>query len=189
MSFPDDALTDEEDVRGHLHPHWHTLLLPGIWAVASVALMITCLIVLPDALWAWILFLLVVALGLFSLFRYAIWPFVLWRTTHFVFTTDRILLRGGVFNRKQRDVPLARLNDVAVHQSFFDQLFGCGALVVGSTGDHGASRLEHIPNVMKVQVLINKLIRESGHRRGADVPHLEKRLMDGAAPRPEPEPT
>ena len=49
----------------------------------------------------------------------AVKPWIEWRTTHYVFTTHRVLIRRGVLRRTGRDISLQRISDVAFSQSLF----------------------------------------------------------------------
>jgi uncharacterized membrane protein YdbT with pleckstrin-like domain len=165
--------------------------MPAIWTAAVVVALVVGWILLPGGLPGKVLHATLAAVLLLVFLRFAAWRLVVWRTTHVVFTTERILLRDGVFKRTQRDIPFGRMNEVRIEQTLFDQMLRCGALVVGPPGEHGQARLENIPDVLKAQVLINELIHGAGHQRGADVPDLEKtvgRLMSGNSEKPEHQP-
>jgi uncharacterized membrane protein YdbT with pleckstrin-like domain len=119
-----------------------------------------------------------VALALFLWL--AFWPFVVWRSTHFVFTNERVLLREGVFNRQQRDIPLTRVNDVSSSQTLLDRLLGCGRLTVESAGERGQSVLKEIPRVVQVQKVVYELVEADHDRRTVDDRDLRAALRDAA---------
>ena len=173
MGFPDDSLTSDEHVVLHLHPHWAAMIarspasgpedLPG--ARSSIprnprfhrpALPVALLLFL------WLAF----------------WPFVVWRSTHYVFTDERVLLREGVFNRQQRDIPLTRVNDVSSSQNLIDRLLGCGKLTVESAGERGQSVLNNIPKVVAVQKVVYELVEADHERRTVDDQDLRTALRD-----------
>jgi uncharacterized membrane protein YdbT with pleckstrin-like domain len=108
----------------------------------------------------------------------AFWPFVVWRSTHFVFTNERVLLREGVFNRQQRDIPLTRVNDVSSSQSLLDRLLGCGKLTVESAGERGQSVLTNIPKVVQVQKVVYELVEADHERRTVDDHDLRAALRE-----------
>ncbi len=86
-------------------------------------------------------------------------PVLVWRTTHYVFTDQRILLQVGVFNRDRHDIPLSRVNDHSMNQHFVERLLGSGTLVIESAGERGQQVLRDIPQVEKVQTLLYELVR------------------------------
>jgi uncharacterized membrane protein YdbT with pleckstrin-like domain len=96
------------------------------------------------------------ALGLFVV------PLLKWRTTHFVVTSERVVMRSGVLGREGRDIPLTRINDVSFHHTFFERLLGCGTLVVESAGERGQVTLTEIPRVEKVQRTVYDLVDQQG---------------------------
>ena len=71
-----------------------------------------------------VLLLVLAAIGLVLVVWLTLWPYMKWRTTHYVFTNERVIMREGVFSRDGRDIPLDRVNDVSFHQSFFERLLG-----------------------------------------------------------------
>ena len=92
----------------------------------------------------------------------AVWPFLVWRTTHYVFTNERVIMRHGVFSREGRDIPLNRVNDVSFQHSFFERMLGTGTLTIESAGERGQVVLTEIPRVEKVQSELYELV-EADH--------------------------
>ncbi|MDT5028964.1 MAG: hypothetical protein QOE61_5390 [Micromonosporaceae bacterium] len=175
MGFPDDSLTSDEHVVLHLHPHWAAMIAPVFWTVVGAAAVIAGTIFLPSLVWA------PVAIGAVALVLFlwlALWPFVVWRSTHFVFTNERVLLREGVFNRQQRDIPLTRVNDVSSSQSLIDRLLGCGKLTVESAGERGQSVLTNIPKVVAVQKVVYELVEADHERRTVDDQDIRAALRE-----------
>src|SRR5829696_10412416 len=129
------------------------MVFPTFWAVVAGAGVVTA-----AALgWSNIGILAVGAVALALFLWLAFWPFVIWRSTHFVFTNERVMLREGVINRLQRDIPLTRVNDVSSSQNLLDRLLGCGKLTVESAGERGQSVLANIPKVVRVQKVVYEL--------------------------------
>lgn len=161
MGFPENVLISDERVVMHLHPHWKAMVRP-------VAILIVILAAI-GATWIWvdntIVLLIVAALGVVAFVMFCLWPFMKWRTTHYVFTTERIIMREGVFSRDGRDIPLDRVNDVSFHHSFFERLLGTGVLVIESAGEHGQVTLNEIPHVEKVQSQLYALVDDDSENR------------------------
>src|SRR3712207_8499637 len=49
--------------------------------------------------------------------RFTVFPVLRWRTTHFVVTDRRVLVREGVLTRQGMDIPLRRISSVQIRQS------------------------------------------------------------------------
>lgn len=161
MGFPENVLIDGERVVMHLHPHWKAMVRPVAILIVILAAIISTWIFLDSN----ILLLVVAALGLIAFIVFCLWPFVKWRTTHYVFTTERIIMREGVFSRDGRDIPLDRVNDVSFHHSFFERLLGTGVLVIESAGEHGQVALKEIPHVERVQSQLYQLVDDDTENR------------------------
>lgn len=173
MGFPEGSLTKDEVVLSHLRPHWRILILPATYLVVIAFATLFVWIAWADGFWGHKLLVVLLVAGSIFLARFSVWPVLDWQSRHFVFTNERLLLREGVLKRELRDIPLTKINDVAAKQSIIDLPFGSGALVLGAGV---VWRLEHIPNVIKTQVLVNELIQDKGHKRGIDAQGLEQQL-------------
>ena len=88
-------------------------------------------------------------------------PFLRWRTTLFVITTRRVVVRTGVLSRQGRDVPLSRINDVTFSHDLVERLLGCGTLVVESAGERGQVTLTEVPRVETVQRTLYDLVERA----------------------------
>lgn len=176
MAFPDDSLTDDETVILHLHPHWVKMIFPVFWTVVAGGVVLAAVVLS----WGNFAVLAIGAVALVLFLWLAFWPFVVWRSTHFVFTNERVLLREGVLNRQQRDIPLTRVNDVSSSQNLFDRLLGCGKLVVESAGERGQSTLANIPKVVRVQKVVYELVEADHERRTLDDHDLRAALKEAA---------
>src|SRR3954451_1837891 len=114
MGYPRKLLGEDESVVLDLHPHWKVLFLPFVELLAVLALVgflvaqgyespANEIILAVGALLALVLFVV---------------PLLKWRTTHFVVTSERVVMRSGVLGRQGRDIPLTRINDVSFHHTF-----------------------------------------------------------------------
>jgi uncharacterized membrane protein YdbT with pleckstrin-like domain len=157
VAFPDDVLTAEEDLVFHLRPHWKAAVLPSLVLVFFLAATLVAWVMLPTTMGGRIGVWLVVAISVVFGVRRGLWPLLVWRCTHYVFTDERILLQDGVLSRDRRDLPLARVNDHLMSQSLLGRLLGYGTLTVDSIGDQVAL-LEAVPHVQYVQTTLYELI-------------------------------
>ena len=161
MPYPDRLLAHDEQTVLRLHPHWKVLVVPILVFLVAVG---------AGAFGAaqtdsWILRYVIIGAVTLIVVIFTVIPFLRWRTTHFVITTHRVLIRRGILSRSGRDVPLSRVNDVSFEHSFFERLLGCGTLLVESAGERGQVVLDDVPRVEKVQGQIYQLIEEDSERR------------------------
>ncbi|BCJ66398.1 PH domain-containing protein [Polymorphospora rubra] len=162
MAFPDDVLTEEEHVVLHLHPHWKALIRPVVVVLLAVAAVVASIVLLPAGTAGTIGMWVVIAVAVVAVVPFAVWPWLVRRTTHYVLTNERVLLQHGVLSRDRRDIPLNRVNDHSMSQRFVERLLGCGTLTIESAGERGQSVLVDIPHVERVQTTLYELI-EANH--------------------------
>ena len=165
MAFPDDVLTEEEEVVLHLRPHWRAAVRPVAVLAVTLAAVLTAWIMLPPGDGGRIGVAVVGAIALFLGVTQGVWPLVVWRCTHYVVTDERILLQDGVLARERRDLPLARVNDHVMSQSLLDRVLGSGTLTVDSIGDQAAV-LASVPHAQQVQTTLYELIEADRDRHG-----------------------
>jgi uncharacterized membrane protein YdbT with pleckstrin-like domain len=161
VGFPESVLTKDEHVEIHLHPHWKALFWPAVAGIVLIAAVVAAAVFTPSS-WSPIVLLAIAAVALVLIVWLSVWPWLKWRTTHYVFTNERIITRHGVFAREGRDIPLNRVNDVSFQHTFFERLLGCGTLIIESAGERGQVVLGSIPRVEKIQSQLYELV-EADH--------------------------
>lgn len=166
MAYPTKLLGDGEEVVLDLHPHWKRLVVPVLVLLVVAAGYGFLLAQVADGTIR--LVVAVVAL-LLLLWRVGV-PLLRWRSTLFVITTRRVVLREGVLRRSGRDVPMSRVNDVTFSHTLLERLLGCGTLVVESAGERGQVVLTEVPRVEQVQRTIYELCDRPFDARGASSP-------------------
>ena len=107
----------------------------------------------------------IVAVAVLLLLWLSVTPWISWRTTHYVITTHRVLIRRGVLRHTGRDIALQRISDVGFSQSLLDRMVGAGTLTIESASEHGQEILTNVPNSDQQQQLLNRLIEQDGERR------------------------
>ncbi|WP_345628868.1 PH domain-containing protein [Rugosimonospora acidiphila] len=162
MGFPESVLTKDEHVEIHLHPHWKAMVRPVLVLVVVIIGIGAAWFYLPDESWSSVALVVLGVVGLILVLWLTVWPWMKWRTTHYVFTNERVIMREGVFSRNGRDIPLGRVNDVSFHHTFFERMLGCGTLVIESAGERGQVVLKEIPHVEPVQSRLYELV-EADH--------------------------
>ncbi|MEU4569707.1 PH domain-containing protein [Micromonospora sp. NPDC023956] len=189
MAFPDDVLTEDEEVVLHLHPHAKALVRPVLVLVLGVAAVLAAWILLPDGQAGRTGLYLVVGLAVVLALVFALVPYLTWRSTHYLFTTERVLLQQGILSRDRRDIPLGRINDHSMNQRFVERLFGCGTLTIESAGERGQSVLVDVPRVEQVQTRLYELAEAHHDRHSLGDGEMRDILADMRDDRPLRDPT
>jgi uncharacterized membrane protein YdbT with pleckstrin-like domain len=153
VAYPDDLLVDGEQVVMHKHPHWKMLVVPVLVLLVVVGLgsFLAALVSAQSwAPWAW---LALAVVGVVLVFWLTVVPVVRWRTTHFVVTTRRVLVREGVLSRQGIDIPMSRINSVQFRHTVLERLLGCGTLIIESASDEPLE-FDDVPGVERVHALL-----------------------------------
>lgn len=160
MPFPRKLLNEGEDVVLDLHPHWWHFVKPTVLLIAAVVAAIALWNV-NDALR-----ILLVAVALGALLWVGV-QYAKWATTNFVVTTDRLIYREGVLGKRGKEIPLERLNDIAVNQTLFERMIGAGDVTIESAGERGQQVFSDIGKPFLVQNLIYSEIERAQARDAA----------------------
>jgi membrane protein YdbS with pleckstrin-like domain len=167
VGFPENVLAKGEKVERDLHPHWLTVVVPTIFGLLLAAACIFIVIQTPDDETGnriqWIAVAVLVLVAVPAVFV----PYLRWRTTHYVITTHRVMVRRGILTKQGKDITLSKITDVSFQQTVLDRLIRAGSLHIESAGDSPDENLTNIPNSNVVQQLINRLIDEDDLRRRA----------------------
>ena len=160
MPFPRRLLGEGEEVVLDLHPHWKRLAVPAALVPITAGVATYVVFVLPSGSFQTAGRLAIIAVALAVLLRFSVWPWLRWLTTRYVLTTDRVVIRQGVFGRSGRDIPLTRVNDVSFRHSLLERMLGCGTLTIESAGEHGQVVLPEVPRVEQVQREVYRCVEE-----------------------------
>jgi membrane protein YdbS with pleckstrin-like domain len=106
---------------------------------------------------------LVVGLGLVGWFSVA--PVLRWRSTHFVVTDRRILVREGVLSRTGVAVVGASITAVRTTRTVSERLLGCGTLVVAVDDTREPWQFDGIGRVDRVAAEVERMARRRGGLR------------------------
>lgn len=160
VGYPTKLLNANEKVVLDLHPHWRIFLAPGAVVVAALALFI---------LLAWVLDLEGLLVGLSAIpfvfgILWFIYRLIIWRTTYFVVTTDRVIYRSGVVSKSGRNIPLEGITNIASSQTVLERMLGVGDLQIESAGVTGRQRFSDILNPTRVENRIYAEIENAKER-------------------------
>jgi membrane protein YdbS with pleckstrin-like domain len=166
VPYPDKLLANDEQVVEHLHPHWITLVPATLWFLAICAAAGLAIGYAPSSGTTHSAFIIaIVVVAVVALMFLTVKPWLAWRTTHYVFTTHRVLIRKGIMRHTGRDIALQRINDVGFSQSLWDRIVKAGTLTIESAGEQGQEDLQNVPRSNQMQQTLNRLIEEDGNRR------------------------
>jgi uncharacterized membrane protein YdbT with pleckstrin-like domain len=180
VPYPRKLLNPGEQIAFDLHPHWWYFAPLATIALAIVAAAVAATVLLTGQTQTYTL----IGIGLVT----AIWLVALlakvaqWRTTHFVLTNDRLIVRSGVLSKQGREIPLERVNDLTYHQSLFERLVGAGDLMIESAGERGQDRFARIPHPARAQQLVYTEMEANRHRvSGVHIEQQEASIPDQIA--------
>lgn len=187
MGFPENVLARGERVERDLHPHWLTIVGPTLLGLVLTAACIGVVVVTPDdqtgnrIQWVAVAVLVLVAVPA------VVVPYLRWRTTHYVVTSHRVMVRRGILTKTGKDITLSKITDVSFEQTLLDRVTGSGSLHLESAGDSPDEDLANIPHSNEVQQLVNRLIDEDDRRRRAHGRDLESEEEEEELLPPEPD--
>lgn len=165
MGFPENVLAKGERVERSIHPHWLTVVGPAFLGLLLLAGAVTLAAVTPDdPTGNRIQWISVAVLALIAVPAVLV-PFLHWRTTHYVVTSHRVMVRKGILSKVGKDITLSKITDVSFEQTLLDRIISSGSLRIESAGDSPDETLRNIPHSNEVQQLINRLIDEDDTRR------------------------
>jgi uncharacterized membrane protein YdbT with pleckstrin-like domain len=141
-------LTAGETVVVAMRPHWRRVVpAAAVLRVAAPATTyLAALVPVGDQQLTlrWVL----ATLGGLVVLRWSAWPFLVWLTTSYVFTTRRVITRWGVVRRHGYDVPLSRVTGLSFSQAGLgDRLARTGKLVVQTGAEWQPLVLTDVPCV------------------------------------------
>ncbi len=147
MTFPRRLLIQGEDVILDLRPHWISLILPALVAVASLVVATIVFGLIDASWWRW----LVEVAALVALLSYPVPRLVWWLTSNFVLTTDRLVHREGFIAKRSMEIPLEAINDVRFEQGIIDRIVNAGSVAISSASEQGRQVFENVRNPEEVQ--------------------------------------
>lgn len=163
MPYPQRLLNDGEEISLDIHPHWWFFAKSVAALVVMGILFLWAFAALGDGGWQDALTLALGVLALASLVWVGI-RWLMWRTTHFVITSDRVIARSGVLAKRGIEIPLERVNNISFAQSIFERVIKAGDLLIESGGEDGQQRFTDIRRPDEVQNLIQAQMDENERR-------------------------
>jgi membrane protein YdbS with pleckstrin-like domain len=160
MAYPENLLTEGEEVVLHKHPHWKMLILPVLIFLVVVAAASFASAAFAKQPWHEAAWIAIVVVAVVLIVWCTLIPLMRWRTTHFIVTTDRVMSREGVLNRTGMDIPLSRINSVRFEHGLIDRIWGAGTLIIESASDEPLE-FDDIPQVEYVHSLLYREVNDN----------------------------
>ncbi|MEO2107417.1 MAG: PH domain-containing protein [Actinomycetota bacterium] len=161
MAYPKKLLNDNESVVLDLNPHWRIFLGPFALLVIALALVSAVVFWLkPDNQALEIASAVPAILAL----AWFVWRWIVWRSTHFVLTTDRVIYRSGVVSKQGQNIPLERITNVAFSQTVVERMLRVGDLRIESAGETGNQAFSDVLNPSIVENRIYSEIEKAKER-------------------------
>jgi uncharacterized membrane protein YdbT with pleckstrin-like domain len=141
----DEELIPGEEVLATARRH-PIVLVQRVWwqTLLGIALAVAAAILIPRSSGnlRWFVASAIVVL----LFIYIDIQWIVWRSVTYTITTQRVILRRGIFRNVTRLVSLSRVQDVTTSQSLVGRMLGYGTVELESAGKDGAEVLDHMPH-------------------------------------------
>ena len=161
VAYPKKLLNDNESVVLDLNPHWRIFLGPFALLVIALALVSAVVFWLkPDNQALEIASAVPAILAL----AWFVWRWIVWRSTHFVLTTDRVIYRSGVVSKQGQNIPLERITNVAFSQTVVERMLRVGDLRIESAGETGNQAFSDVLNPSIVENRIYSEIEKAKER-------------------------
>jgi uncharacterized membrane protein YdbT with pleckstrin-like domain len=160
VAFPEEQLNTEEEVVLDLRPHWWFFANQASALLGVLVLGLIAVTLVQQAVITVAALVLVVVVLIWFIARY-----VVWSTTSFVVTSDRLISRVGVLSRQGIEIPLERVNTVFYSQSFFERLIGSGDLEIESASEQGSQKFSNIRRPLNVQNEIYRQMESNENRK------------------------
>ncbi|QXC62521.1 PH domain-containing protein [Aquihabitans sp. G128] len=172
MAFPRNLLNEREELVLDLRPHWFFLAKQALALFVAVVFGIAVLAALDSGSAKSVLS-IVAGIAVVGTLAWFVWTYLVWNTTMFVLTSDRIVTRRGVLSKQGVEIPLERVNTVFFKQSVFERMLGSGDLAIESAGERGTESFSNIrkPSIVQKEIYVQ-------------MEHNENRKFDRINPAP-----
>lgn len=181
VKYPENLLTEGEEILTQFRPHWK-VLLPAIgWAMLLAAIAGFAIAALPEGFSAGWSVGIAIALWLAVSAK----ALLTWYATNYVLTNERIVVRQGLVARTGTEIPLENITNVLFSQRVLERMLGYGDVLIESAGSQGQSRLANIPKpesfqseVYRARELRTLHFRSTGNVAARDVVQQLESLAD-----------
>jgi uncharacterized membrane protein YdbT with pleckstrin-like domain len=173
VAFSTKYLNEDEEIILDLRPHWWYMASSS--AVFGLFILLVVIVVAagwPDAL-AW-----VIGIGLVVALVWFVSKYLQWVSTNFVVTSERVIYRSGVLQKRGIEIPLDRINTVHFRQKLIERFLGQGDLRIESASEQGQQTFSNVRHPNAVQQEIYRAKENDERRRMEQIGHA----ASGGAP-------
>jgi uncharacterized membrane protein YdbT with pleckstrin-like domain len=142
--------------------HWFALVKEALVTVGYVVLLI---LLVPNGVNGWA-FTIITLIWLWI----AVGGFMEWRTRENVITSERLIVRAGIFRKAGYEIPLEVITDVGFRQNLIERGIGVGDMVIQTSGSTGQNRIRNIPEPEKVKSMLVETRRNRTNSMSAGRP-------------------
>ena len=145
-------------------PSWR-----GRMAIVIPGLLIT-LVVLIICLWAGLSATITLTLVVIAAAVTIVWSFLETIRWKYTVTSRRVFVRRGLVSVNEQTARLERVQDITLHQTLFDRLFGVGKLAIDTAGSSGgALEFKALIDPAHVREILDTAVRAEHAHDDADV--------------------
>ena len=133
---------------------------------AAIQAQISTLLTIPFVEWSTDVLLLIITILFLSL----IWTYLSWKSTCYILTNKRVMIKSGVISKKNVYMHFNKIQDVQVSQGFTQRISSAGNIEIFGGRDRTSLILENIPNPDKFEEMLNQKIENIIHDYGVQQP-------------------
>ena len=152
------VVPEEERVIWTGRPSWRgrmAILVPGV--LLTILALVVCL-------WAdFSATVTVVVVGIVALVT-VVWAFIETIRWKYTITNRRVFVRHGLVSIHEQTARLERVQDITLHQTLFDRMFGVGKLQIDTAGSSGgALEFKALLEPTEVREVLEAAVRAEQH--------------------------
>jgi putative membrane protein len=131
------------------------ILVPGV--LLTILALVVCI-------WAGLSALVtLVVVGIVALVT-VVWAFLETLRWKYTITNRRVFVRHGLITIREQTARLERVQDVTLHQTVFDRLFGVGRLLIDTAGSSGGALVfKALLEPTEVREILDAAVRAEQH--------------------------
>jgi uncharacterized membrane protein YdbT with pleckstrin-like domain len=152
------AAPEEEHAIWAGRPSWRgrmAILVPGV--LLTILALVVCLWADFSAL------VTIVVVGIVALVT-VVWAFLETLRWKYTITNRRVFVRHGLITIREQTARLERVQDVTLHQTVFDRIFGVGRLLIDTAGSSGGALVfKALLEPTKVREILDAAVRAEQH--------------------------
>lgn len=149
MSYVDQLLAQNEDIKYETHQHPFVFFSRILAELAVMAVLVVALIAVSqqqNEKWERVQPYVLPVLGILALIVLgsAVIDFLRWRNERYILTDRRVIHLRGIVNKSTMDSSLEKINDVQMRQTFFGRMFNYGDLEIQTANENSDNYLSNI---------------------------------------------